>query len=112
MEGHKPQCLSLNSAATPRGLPSVGRGEHTPSMATHRPNRWRFGYLLQLIGSALLVVVVLTHVAEAFHLFPRMGWGLPNSVGHYIDLVSAIAGPMLLSAGLLSRRLVKHRISN
>jgi hypothetical protein len=42
--------------------------------------------LLQLLGAACLVAVVLTHLCEAFDLFPGMGWGLPNSVGHYLDL--------------------------
>jgi hypothetical protein len=36
------------------------------------------------------MIVVLTHIAEAFHIFPAMGWGKPNSAGHYLDLVSAI----------------------
>jgi hypothetical protein len=35
--------------------------------------------LLQLLGAACLVAVVLTHLCEAFDLFPWMGWGLPNS---------------------------------
>ena len=51
-------------------------------------------------GSACLVVVMLTHVAEAWHILPGMGWGLPDSPGHYLDLASAIAGvALLLSAG-------------
>jgi len=57
--------------------------------------------LLQLLGLACLIVVVLTHIAEAFHLFPAMGWGQPTSAGHYIDLVSAILGCILLPIGLL-----------
>jgi hypothetical protein len=68
-------------------------------------NLRRLGYLLQIVGAGFIVVVVLTHVAEALHLFPGMGWGFPNSAGHYIDLVSAIAGPILLSAGYVSRRI-------
>jgi len=28
-----------------------------------------------------------------------MGWGLPNSRGHYLDLVSAVLGSTLLIAG-------------
>jgi len=32
-------------------------------------------------GTARLVVVVLTHVAEWFHIYPAMGWCLPNSPG-------------------------------
>ena len=59
---------------------------------------WR---LLQVIGAGCLVVVVLTHVAEAYKLFPVMGWGLPTSPGHYLDLVSAILGCVLLPVGLL-----------
>ena len=65
------------------------------------------GALLQLFGAGCLIVVVLTHVAEAFHLFPGMGWGLSNSVGHYVDLISAVAGVMLLLVGYLSRRLAR-----
>lgn len=47
---------------------------------------WRF---VQLIGAAFLGVVVLTHVAERFSLFSTMGWGQPNTVGHYLDFTSA-----------------------
>ena len=45
-------------------------------------------------------VVVLTHVAETFRIFPVMGWGLPNSAGHYVDLASAVLGCTLLALGL------------
>jgi hypothetical protein len=44
--------------------------------------------------------VVLTHVAEMLNVFLGMGWGLPNSPGHYLDLVSAVLGSMLLVAGV------------
>jgi hypothetical protein len=57
--------------------------------------------VLLLLGSAGLIVVVLTHVAEALHIFPSMGWGLPDSAGHYLDLVSAFLGCALLALGLL-----------
>lgn len=67
--------------------------------------------LVQLLGAGFLIVVVFTHVAEAFHLFPSMGWGLPNSIGHYVDLISAAAGLILLPAGYLLHRLEKRRIS-
>jgi hypothetical protein len=33
--------------------------------------------LMQLFGAGSLMVVVLTHVAEALQLFPSMHWGLP-----------------------------------
>jgi hypothetical protein len=64
--------------------------------------------LLLLFGSTCLIVVVLTHVAEALHIFPSMGWGMPDSAGHYLDLMSAVLGTVLLSLGflvnILSRR--------
>ena len=41
---------------------------------------------------------MLTHVAEALKLFPSMGWGESNSVGHYTDLASAALGMTLLLA--------------
>jgi hypothetical protein len=57
--------------------------------------------LLQLIGAGCLMVVVFTHVSEALHLFPWMHWGLPHSVGHYIDLWSAALGITLFPVGYL-----------
>jgi hypothetical protein len=60
------------------------------------------GRFLLLFGSACLIIVVLTHIAEAFHLLPMMGWGLPNSAGHYLDLVSAVLGFILLPLGVLA----------
>ena len=47
---------------------------------------------LKLLGAGCLIVVVLTHIFEAAHLFPLMQWGSPHSVGHYLDLTSAILG--------------------
>jgi hypothetical protein len=52
-----------------------------------------------------LTVVALTHVAEQFHILPGMGWGLPDSPGHYLDLVSAISGAVLLLAAAAMRLL-------
>jgi uncharacterized membrane protein len=60
------------------------------------PSAW-----LQVAGAGCLVVVVLTHVAEAFRLFPTMGWGEPHSVGHYLDLTSAALGVTMLCAALV-----------
>jgi hypothetical protein len=49
-----------------------------------------------------LAVMALTHVAEPFNILPIAGWGLPNSPGHYVDLVSTVAGViLLLSAGIV-----------
>jgi hypothetical protein len=58
-------------------------------------SRWLIG-----IGAACLAVVILTHVAERFDIFPAMGWGLPHSPGHYVDLVSAILACVLITIGL------------
>ena len=61
--------------------------------------------VIQSLGAGCLIVVVLTHVAEKFDFFPSMGWGLPDGTGHYLDLVSAIAGLILLPTGYLLRKL-------
>jgi len=60
---------------------------------------------LLMIGAACLVVVVLTHLAEALQIFEFMGWGQPDSAGHYLDLTSAILGCTLLAVGLLAAAL-------
>src|SRR5262245_20757101 len=60
---------------------------------------------LQVIGAGCLTVVVLTHVAEALHLFPRMGWGLSDSAGHYLNLVGAILGLLCFPLGYLGSAL-------
>ena len=59
---------------------------------------------VQLLSAGCLVMVVLAHVAERFDFFPSMGWGLPETIGHYVDLVSAGAGLILLPAGYLLRK--------
>jgi len=68
---------------------------------------WR---ALQLSGAACLVVVVLTHIAEASNLISVMGWGLANSPGHYLDLVSAVLGLTLLPLGFFGS--VLSRLKN
>ncbi|HEV8636953.1 MAG TPA: hypothetical protein VG370_22260 [Chloroflexota bacterium] len=62
---------------------------------------WR---VLQLLGAGCLVVVVLTHVSEALRLFPSMQWGSPTSVGHYLDLSSAVLGLALVAVGYVGAR--------
>ncbi len=64
--------------------------------------------LLQLVGTGCLVVVVLTHIFEALHLFPDMQWGLERSVGHYLDLSSAVLGLTLFPAGYLLHALTNR----
>ena len=67
---------------------------------------WRF---VRLLGAGFLVVVVLTHFAEALRLLPGLGWGLPNSAGHYVDLVSAVLGLTLLALGHVAHVLFRRQ---
>jgi hypothetical protein len=64
--------------------------------------RERVGRSLLVFGLACVIVVVLTHVAEAFDILPAMGWGRPNSAGHYLNLASAILGCVALPLGFLA----------
>lgn len=57
--------------------------------------------LLQLLGASGLMVVLLTHIAEAFELLSWMHWGSEHSAGHYIDLGGAILGLILFPIGYL-----------
>ena len=84
------------------GVKHNNRGQHSVTI-------WRF---FQLSGSACLVIVVLTHVAEAYHIFPAMGWGLPNSAGHHLDLASAILGCALVPLGFIGGALMRLKNSN
>ncbi len=63
---------------------------------------------LQLLGSGCLVMVVLTHLCETLHLFPWMHWGSEHSVGHYLDLWSAVLGLTLFPIGYLRHALAKR----
>ena len=69
-------------------------------MAKDPDNRLMLWRVLVVLGLICLAVVVLTHVAESLHVLSGMGWGLPNSPGHYLDLVSAVLGCTLLMLGL------------
>lgn len=55
----------------------------------------------QFLGAAALVVVVFAHVLEALRVWPRMGWGSQDSIGHYLDLSCAILGVTLFPLGYL-----------
>ncbi len=57
--------------------------------------------LLQMLGAAGLTLVACTHVCEALRLFPAMQWGLEHSLGHYLDLSSAVLGLTLFPIGYL-----------
>jgi hypothetical protein len=66
--------------------------------------RKTFCALLQLFGTACLMVVLLTNVAEIFSPFP---WGLPNSVGYYVDFWGVVLGLTLFPVGYLCHALRK-----
>jgi hypothetical protein len=59
------------------------------------------GVLLQFLGAGALLIVVLCHLCEALGLLPSFGWGLEHSVGHYVDLSSAIVALTLFPMGYL-----------
>jgi len=63
---------------------------------------------LQLLGAGCLMVVVLTHIFETFHLLPWMQWGIEHGAGHYLDFASAVLGLTLFSIGYLSHALTKR----
>ena len=65
--------------------------------------------LVQALGAACLLVVVLAHVCEALNLLPSMGWGAQGSIGHYIDLASTVLGVALFSVGYLIYALGKRK---
>jgi hypothetical protein len=67
---------------------------------------WR----LQIPGLVCLAIVALTHVAERLHILSSMGWGLPDSPGRCLDLVSAVLGCVLLTLGLAGRAIIGRKI--
>ena len=62
---------------------------------------------LQLFGAACLLMVVFAHIFEALHLFPWMRWGNEQSVGHYVDLGSALLGFTLFPLGYFLHAVTK-----
>ena len=65
--------------------------------------------LVQALGAACLLVVVLARLCEALNLLPFMGWGAKGSIGHYIDLASAILGVALVTVGALIHAFSKRK---
>jgi hypothetical protein len=64
-------------------------------------------WFLQLFGAGCLLVVVATHIFEARHLLPWMRWGDEHSVGHYLDLGTALLGLTLFPLGYLLHAVTK-----
>lgn len=70
--------------------------------------RKTFYSFLQLFGAGCLVLVPITHVFEALHIFPWMHWGLEHSPGHYLDLSGAALGLTLFPFGYLLHAVTKR----
>lgn len=68
--------------------------------ASRHPKTRSAASLMQLMGAGLWIMVALAHVCEAFGVFPWMGWGKEHSIGHYLDLSSAVLGTCMLAVGL------------
>ncbi len=62
---------------------------------------------LQLLGAGCLVVVVLTHLCEALHLFPWTHFRLEHGLGYYVNFGSAVLGLTLFPMGYLVHALAK-----
>jgi len=60
--------------------------------------------LLQLLGAGCLVVVVIAHIFEALQAIRWMQWGIEHSIGHYLDLTSAILAFTLFPADTCFKR--------
>jgi|SRR5580704_18141869 hypothetical protein len=93
------------SAAVLKGLPAliaacVFLGVSLALFLTRR----NLASTLQALGLSCFGVMALTHVFEAFAIFPTLGWGQPRSVGHYIDLIAALSGVALTVAGFAFRQ--------
>ncbi len=69
----------------------------------------RITALLQLIGAAGILVVAVAHLAETAHFLSFMGWGRPDTVGHYLDLAGAIVGGTLFPGGYVAHALTSRR---
>ena len=110
--GTKQTCRSVNRMSAFGGKADLDGRVAATSQSRKGGRKVTIWRLLQVIGAGCLVVVVLTHVAEAFKLFPVMGWGLPTSPGHYLDLISAVLGCTLLPLGFLGNLLARRENSN
>ena len=73
---------------------SVRRAFRSPGVGTR----------LQALGATGLLAVIGAHLCEAFGWLPLMGWGRPNTVGHYVDLAGAALGLTLAPLGYLLSR--------
>ena len=63
---------------------------------------------LQALGIGCFGIMALTHFFEAFSILPAFGWGQPHTIGHLIDLVSALLGVTFVVTSFLLWRWTQH----
>ena len=90
--GHEMETVKLAIALVPVSLLFCG------SMVLFRTTQ-SIWVSFQLLGSMFLGVVILAHVCEVLGIFPWMRWGAEGSIGHYLDLGSALLGLTLFPLG-------------
>ena len=59
-------------------------------LLVHQRHRSRASTLL-VLAALCFIVVSLTHVFEAHRVLTALGWGRPDTLGHYIDLAAAVS---------------------
>ena len=61
----------------------------------------RLWSVLQLLGAAGMMLIVLAQLCEALQILPWMRWGQEHSTGHYVDLLVGIVGITFFPLGFL-----------
>jgi hypothetical protein len=64
--------------------------------------RYFVASVLLIAGFLCFAFVAIDQVLEVFGMFPAFGWGQPHGIGHYLNLIAALLGVVLLCAGLPS----------
>jgi hypothetical protein len=90
--GHEMETVKLTIALVPVSLLLCG------SVVLFRTTQ-SIWVSFQLLGSLFLGVVISAHVCEALGIFPWMRWGSEGSIGHHVDLGSALLGLTLFPLG-------------
>jgi hypothetical protein len=92
VRGHEMETVKLAIALVPVSLLLCG------SVVLFRTTQ-SIWVSFQLLGAMFLAVVISAHICEALGIFPWMRWGSESSIGHYLDLGSALLGSTLFPLG-------------